>query len=186
VSEKICGIDEAGRGALAGPLAVAGVILHKDIKGLDDSKKLSPKKREELFEIIKENSSYKIVFTDNETIDKIGLSEAIKRSIKKIQKVLKADLYIMDGKTSFGLENVKAVVKADSFIKEVSAASILAKVSRDKVMDGLDKEYPFYNFKNHKGYGTQEHIEVIKKYGMSRVHRKSFKIKSLKYPSLPL
>jgi len=179
-------MDEAGRGALAGPLAVAGVILHKDIKGLDDSKKLSPKKREELFEIIKENSSYKIVFTDNETIDKIGLSEAIKRSVKEIQKTLKADIYIMDGKTAFGLENVKAVVRADSLVKEVSAASILAKVARDRIMNDLDREYPLYKFKNHKGYGTKEHVELIKKYGMSEVHRKSFRVKSLRYPSLPL
>ncbi len=186
MEKTICGIDEAGRGALAGPLAVAGVVLLKEIDGLDDSKKLSPKKREELFEKIIKNARYEIVFTDNETIDRIGLSKAIKISILKIKEVLKADVYVMDGKTSFGVDGVEAIVKADSLVKEVSAASILAKVSRDRIMKELDDKYPQYLFKEHKGYGTKKHRELIEKYGMSEIHRKSFKIKSLRYPSLPL
>ena len=184
MKESICGIDEAGRGALAGPLAVAGVILQKPIEGLNDSKKLTPKKREELYEQIIKNSKYEIVFTDNFTIDKIGLSLAIKNSILTIQKSLKAQKYIMDGNTNFGLDSVTAVIKADSLIYQVSAASILAKVSRDRYMIKIDNDYPKYLFKKHKGYGTKTHIQMIKEYGLCSLHRKSFKVKSLIQPSL--
>ncbi len=182
--EIVCGIDEAGRGALAGPLAVAGVILQKPIEGLDDSKKLTPQKREKLYDMIIKNAKYEIVFTDNLTLDEIGLSLAIKNSILIIQKKLNAKTYIMDGNTNFGIENIKAIVKADSSVYQVSAASILAKVSRDRYMIEMDKEYPKYSFGRHKGYGTKVHVEKIKKYGLSPLHRKSFKVKSLRQPSL--
>jgi ribonuclease HII len=178
MTNNLCGIDEAGRGPLAGPLVVAGVVLNKDIKGLNDSKKLTPKKREELFDIIKQNSFYHIVFTDNKTLDKIGLSKALKKSILEIMDNLEAKIYLMDGNTSFGIENLKHKIKADATIKEVSASSILAKVSRDRFMCEIASKYPEYNFAQHKGYGTKAHIEAIKKFGYSLLHRISFKLKN--------
>ena len=176
---EICGIDEAGRGPIAGPLVIAGCILLKDIKGLTDSKKLSEKKREELFEIIKENSFYHIVFIDNETIDKKGLSFAIKYGLNEIKEKLKAKKYLFDGNSNFGVKGIETIIKGDLKIKEISAASILAKVSRDRFMIEIDKKYPEYNFKKHKGYITKEHIELIKKFGFCEIHRKSYKLKAL-------
>lgn len=181
---KLCGIDEAGRGPLAGPLVVAGAIITKKIKGLNDSKKLSEKKREELFEQIKANTIHHIVFTDNKTLDNIGISAALKRSIKEIMEQINADRYLMDGNTSFGIQNLEHLIKADASIEEVSAASILAKVSRDRYMYEISHKYPEYKFDKHKGYGTKAHIELIEKYGYSDLHRTSFKIKSLEQPSL--
>ncbi len=175
----LCGIDEAGRGALAGPLVVAGVILREPIDGLDDSKKLTETKREKLFEMIIRNSRYEIVFTDNGTIDDIGLSQAISRSIEQILEVLQPQIAIMDGNTNYGILGVQAVVKADSKVAEVSAASILAKVSRDRHMVEMDRKFPQYGFANHKGYGTKAHIEAIRKYGRCVLHRVSFLVKGL-------
>ncbi|WP_281951919.1 ribonuclease HII [Nitrosophilus kaiyonis] len=175
----ICGIDEAGRGPLAGPLVVAGVILNNDIDNLNDSKKITPKKREELFEKIKKSSKYKIVIIENQEIDSFGLSACINKALKEIISSLKAHKYIFDGNSKFGVEKVEPIIKADSKIKEVMAASILAKVTRDKIMCDLEKKYPNFKFCKHKGYGTKEHIDEIKKYGLTSVHRKSFKPKSL-------
>ena len=179
MNNKLCGIDEAGRGPFAGPMVVAGVILNNDIKELNDSKKLTEKKREKLFDIIKNNSSYHIVFTSNETIDKLGLSLCLKNSIQEIMEHLDTDDFLMDGNTTFGIENLKCLIKADASIKEVSAASILAKVSRDRYMVDIAKDYPNYNFDKHKGYGTKAHIDAIIKFGYCSLHRRSFKIKSL-------
>ena len=176
---KLCGIDEAGRGPLAGPLVVAGVVLCKKIDGLNDSKKLSPKKREELYKLITASSLYKIVFTNNQIIDDIGLSKALKNSIEAIKNQFSSYKILMDGNTNFGVSGVEWMIKADAKIPEVSAASILAKVSRDKYMMKISQEYPQYNFQKHKGYGTKEHIEAIKLYGYSKLHRKSFIIKDL-------
>lgn len=175
----LCGIDEAGRGALAGPLVVAGVVLREKIDGLDDSKKLTEARRELLFAEIVEKSEYEIVFTDNETIDEVGLSIAIADSIERILDKLKPQIAIMDGNTNFGILGVQAVVKADSKVPEVSAASILAKVSRDRYMVELDSRYPIYGFKNHKGYGTKNHIEAIRQNGRSDLHRYTFHIREL-------
>jgi len=175
--KKLCGIDEAGRGAFAGPLVVAGVVLEKDILGLDDSKKLSEKKREALFEEIIQNSKYKIIFVDNNFIDKNGLSLSLKNSITTIKNEFSDCRVLIDGNTNFGVEGVEFLIKADSSIKEVSAASILAKVSRDRYMKNLSNEYDKYEFAKHKGYGTKRHKELIKKYGYSNLHRLSFKIK---------
>jgi len=177
----ICGIDEAGRGPLAGPLVVSGVILKNQIKQLDDSKKLTEKKREALFEQIKENSYYHIVFTDAETIDEKGISACLKNSIKEIMESLKehTNEFLMDGNTSFGITNLSHMIKADAKVKEVSAASILAKVSRDRYMCEISKDYPNYDFEKHKGYGTKAHVEKIKEFGRSKEHRKSFKLKAL-------
>ena len=174
----LCGIDEAGRGCLAGPLVVAGVILLEDIDGIDDSKKLTPKSREQLYEKITQKSRYKIVTTDNKTIDEIGLSKAIKLSLEKIVAGLKATETIFDGNTTFGVENIRSMIKADTKVKEVAAASILAKVTRDRYMINIDREFPQYGFAKHKGYGTKDHIKMIEKYGYSKLHRMSFKIKS--------
>jgi len=175
---KICGIDEAGRGCLAGPLVVAGVILSKDIDGLTDSKKLSEKKRELLYEQIIQNAKYEIVFTDNETIDKIGLSLSIKNSLIKIMEVLKPEYTIFDGNTTFGVLGIEAIIKADQSVAEVSAASILAKVSRDRYIVEQASLYPLYQFEKHKGYGTKLHRELIKEHGYCSLHRQSFKIKN--------
>ena len=177
----LCGIDEAGRGPIAGPLVVAGAVLIDEITGLNDSKQLSEKKREKLFEEIKEKSKYHIVFTDAKTIDEKGLSFCLKNSILEIMEKLKNDSteFLMDGNTTFGINNLTCKVKADATVKEVSAASILAKVSRDRYMDEISSKYPNYDFHKHKGYGTKAHVEAIKLYGRSEEHRVSFRLKAL-------
>ena len=184
MTKKLCGIDEAGRGCLAGPLVVAGVVLKAPVNGLDDSKKLTPKKREELFDHIQKNSLYKIIFTNNQTIDKIGLSSALKNSIEEIKNHFSNYKIMMDGNTNFGVKGVEWMIKADNKVAEVSAASILAKVSRDRYMVKISQKYPEYGFDRHKGYGTKEHIDMIQKYGYTSLHRKSFYIKNLKQGSL--
>jgi ribonuclease HII len=194
---EICGIDEAGRGPIAGPLVVAGckfkwkmdkkwtinsekLDIKKILNEINDSKKLTPKKREELFEIIKEISIYHIVWIDNKTIDKKGLSFAINYALNEIKEKIKADKYLFDGNSNFGVQGIETIIKGDSKIKEIAAASILAKVSRDKYMIEIADKYPEFNFAKHKGYITKEHIEEIKKHGFSNIHRKSYKLKALK------
>lgn len=177
----LCGIDEAGRGPLAGPLVVAGVILNKQIRQLDDSKKLSEQKRELLFEKIINNSSYHIVFTSAKQIDEKGISACLKDSILEIMEKLQNDNieFLMDGNTSFGIDTLQHKIKADATIKEVSAASILAKVSRDRYMYEIAPKYKKYDFQKHKGYGTKAHIEKIKEFGRSDEHRSTFRLKAL-------
>ena len=176
--EKLCGIDEAGRGPFAGPLVVAGVVLKNSIDGLNDSKKLTERKREYLFEEIIKNSIYHIVFIDNKHIDKDGLSICLQNGIKEIMQNIDAKQYLFDGNTTFGIDGLKCKIKADQTVQEVSAASILAKVSRDRYMCKIALKYPQYHFEKHKGYGTKLHKEAIKLYGYTPLHRKSFKIKS--------
>lgn len=176
---SLCGIDEAGRGPLAGPMTVVGVVLTNEIQGLDDSKKLTEKKRELLFDTIKDNSIYHIVITTNKDIDKFGLSKCIQKSIKKIMANIKASSYLMDGNTTFSIKNLECKIKADQTVQEVSAASILAKVTRDRYMKNIASSYPNYNFDKHKGYGTKAHIEAIKQYGFTDLHRTSYKIKGI-------
>jgi len=186
---EICGIDEAGRGPIAGPLVFAGCILSEKckmkseewFKVLTDSKKLSAKKREELFEKIKENSIYHIVFKSNKEIDKKGLSECIKEALIEIKTTLKAKRYLFDGNSNFKVDGIETIIKGDEKIKEISAASILAKVSRDRYMTEIAKKYPEYKFEKHKGYITKEHKALIEKYGFCEIHRKSYKLK----PSTP-
>ncbi len=177
----LCGIDEAGRGPIAGPLVVAGAILEKEIFGLNDSKVLSEKKREKLFEEIIEKSKYHIVFTDAKTIDEKGLSFCLKNSIMEIMENLKnnCNLFLMDGNTTFGISNLTCKIKADATVPQVSAASILAKVSRDRYMLNIAKDFPNYDFHKHKGYGTAAHVEAIKQFGRSSEHRYSFRLKAL-------
>jgi ribonuclease HII len=177
-NKKVCGIDEAGRGAIAGPLVFAGVILKKEIPFLKDSKKLSPKKREALFESIIKNSKYHIVIIDSEEIDEIGLSKSIQKALKSIKEAFKDEdiNFLFDGNSPFGVKEIFTLVKADDKIPEVSAASILAKVTRDKIMVELSKKYLGYGFEKHKGYCTKAHLDSIQELGISKVHRKSFKI----------
>lgn len=180
----LCGIDEAGRGCIAGPLVVAGVVLQKKVSGLGDSKVLSEKKRESLFDIIKENSDYKIIFCDNDMVDEKGLSYCLGYAIKTIKEHFSECDILMDGNSTFGVDGVETMIKADAKVSEVSAASILAKVSRDRYMYSIDEEFKNYSFTKHKGYGTALHVKEISKFGYSKIHRKSFKIKSLREPTL--
>ncbi|HEX5328572.1 ribonuclease HII [Sulfuricurvum sp.] len=179
----LCGIDEAGRGPLAGPLTIAGVILRHPIEGLNDSKKLTEKKREELFEIIIQNSDYHIVRFSAAQIDELGLSACLATGLREIMSALGEADYLYDGNSKFGVSGLRTMVKADATIPEVSAASILAKVTRDREMVELASLYPQYGFEGHKGYGSATHIEAIRLYGHCEIHRKSFKLKSLQ-PSL--
>jgi ribonuclease HII len=180
---KLCGIDEAGRGPLAGPLVMAGVILHNEIAGLNDSKKLSEKKRESLFDLILENSTFYIVRFDAIQIDELGISACLASGLRDIMQNLGEADYLFDGNSTFGVSNLRTLVKADTLIPEVSAASILAKVTRDREMVEIAAIYPNYGFAEHKGYGTASHVQAIRKYGYCDIHRKSFKLKSLQ-PSL--
>ncbi len=175
----LCGIDEAGRGPMAGDLVVAGCILHSSIKGLDDSKKLTPKKRESLFELITQNATYHIVTHSANEIDQKGLSACLKASLEEIKNTLKADTYLFDGNKTFGVNDIETMIKADGKVAEVSAASILAKVTRDHSMIEAATTYPQYEFEKHKGYITKRHVELVKKYGYCDIHRKSYKVKGL-------
>ena len=180
----LCGIDEAGRGCLAGPLVVAGAVLKEPIDGLNDSKQLTPKERERLFEILQSKSDFKIIFFDNQAVDDLGLSVCLKNAIQEIKEHFSCYDILMDGNCTFGVEGVQTMIKADAKIPEVSAASILAKVSRDRYKVSISSQFPEYDFEKHKGYGSALHIERIKIYGYSPIHRKSFKLKSLSQPSL--
>ncbi len=182
--KQLCGIDEAGRGPLAGPLVMAGVILYEPIEGLADSKRLTEKRRAELFETITKDAAYHMVSFDAETIDKIGITSCLVKGLKEIMGTLRCERYLFDGNTAFGISRLECKIKADIEIAEVSAASILAKVTRDNIMTELAKKYPEYGFEKHKGYGTKEHLEAIRIHGYSPLHRKSFRIKSLQQPAL--
>lgn len=171
------GIDEAGRGALAGPMMMAACKLHKKIDGLCDSKKLSQKKREELFDIIILNSDYLILEFSNEKIDNLGLSTCLKEGLLEIKKYFHQDsCFIYDGNTNFGVRDIKTQIKADASVLQVSAASILAKVSRDRAMLKWSQIFPHYEFQKHKAYGTKRHKELITQFGACNLHRKSFKL----------
>lgn len=177
----LCGVDEAGRGPLAGDVFAAAVILPPDcyIEGLNDSKKLSEKKREKLYdEIIKKAVDYCIATATVEEIEKINILNATYLAMTKAVNGLKtkADLVLIDGnKIPPQLEiEAKSIVKGDSTSASIAAASILAKVARDRYMLKIAKEYPQYMFEKHKGYGTKLHYEMIDKYGICKVHRKSY------------
>ncbi|WP_457749299.1 ribonuclease HII [Sulfurimonas sp.] len=176
---SLCGIDEAGRGPLAGDLVMAGCILHVNIDGLNDSKKLTAKKREALYTLIVENSSYHIVKFCAQDIDKQGISSCLKQGLQEIMSRLKADKYLFDGNQSYKIQNLMTMVQADQKVAEVSAASILAKVTHDRDILEMAKKYPEYQFEKHKGYGTKLHVAMIKKYGYCEIHRKTYKIKAL-------
>lgn len=177
----IAGVDEAGRGPLAGPVSVAGVIMPLDdkdiIEGINDSKKLTEKKREKLFDqIIEKAVSYHIEFVDVETIDSINILNATKLGMKKCIEALNPvpDLVLIDAVKLEEKVKTVGIIKGDAQSYNIACASILAKVARDRLMVQLDEIYPEYNFKKHKGYGTKEHIEALKKYGKCDIHRNSF------------
>ena len=169
---------------MAGPLVMAGVVLKKPIDGLNDSKALSEKLRETLYESIVEKSEWHIVVFDAQTIDERGISACLIAGLKEIMATIKAEAYLFDGNTTFGLPGLQCRIKADKDVPEVSAASILAKVARDRIMEKMALKYPAYGFDKHKGYGTKTHIEAIAEHGLSPIHRRSFKIKSLQQPTL--
>ncbi|MDR1285037.1 MAG: ribonuclease HII [Campylobacteraceae bacterium] len=175
----LCGIDEAGRGCLAGPLAVAGCVLQNCIEGVADSKTLTPKKREAIFRQISEKSLYKIILFSHDEVDEKGLSFCLKEAILTIKEYFQECEILMDGNCSFGIKGIKTMIKADAKVSEVSAASILAKVTRDRYMVEMDKLYPQWQFAKHKGYGSALHVEMIKQFGASPIQRKSFRIKAL-------
>ena len=184
----VCGVDEAGRGPLAGPVCAAAVILPKDIQidGLNDSKKISEKKRELLFDIIKEKAiAYCIAFGTLEEIEEFNILNATYFAMNWAIDGLniKANFALIDGnRVPDGIKvPCETVVKGDAKSASIAAASILAKVTRDRMMCNLDEKYDVYNFKKHKGYGTKEHVELIKQYGPSDIHRLSFLTKILKW-----
>lgn len=173
---KLVGIDEAGRGALAGPMMMAACRLRCELPELEDSKKLSEKRREQFYELIIQSSDFLILAFSNEQIDNLGLSLCLKKGLEVIKLHFERSFLLYDGNTNFGVGGIKTLIKADSLVKEVSAASILAKVSRDRVMKELSKDFPHYEFEKHKAYGTKRHKELIAKFGACRIHRKSFKL----------
>lgn len=180
----LCGIDEAGRGCLAGPMVVAGVILSEPIPGLDDSKKLTKQKRETLYEtIIQKAAHYHICIISPEEIDTRGISPTLTGALKEIMKTLPADEFLFDGNSSYGIPGLQHLIKADSQVESVAAASILAKVTKDRELLEAGKDFPHFDFTSHQGYGTQKHIDEIKRFGMTPIHRKSYKLKSLRQPT---
>ena len=182
----ICGVDEAGRGPLCGPVVAAAVILKKDdkIEGVNDSKKLSEKKREKLYdEIIKKAIAVGVGVSDVEVIEDINILNATKKAMcEAISNLkIKPEYVLIDGNQPIDISiPFDTVVKGDLKSESIAAASIIAKVTRDRLLREYDKKYPEYGFAKHKGYGTKAHIEAIKKYGLTPIHRPSFCSKFVK------
>mgnify|MGYP005768591567 CR=1 FL=1 len=179
--EYIAGIDEAGRGPLAGPVVVGVVIMPKDsmIEGVNDSKKVSEKKREKLYdEITSEAIAWGVGIVDQNEIDEINILNATKKAVTMAISSLKVkpDLILVDALTNIDTCGIpyKSIIKGDAKEYSIAAASIIAKVTRDRIMRQWDEVFPEYGFKGHKGYGTKKHIEAIKEYGPCMLHRKTF------------
>jgi ribonuclease HII len=179
--KNICGIDEAGRGPLAGPVVVAGVIMPKDsmIEGVNDSKKVSEKKREKLYDLILDEAiSYSVAIIGQDVIDEINILNATKQGVTKVVEGLevKPDLIVVDALTHIDTKGVpyESIIKGDAKCYNIAAASIIAKVTRDRIMREWNEVYPQYGFSQHKGYGTAKHMEAIKEYGLCPIHRRSF------------
>lgn len=178
--ELVCGIDEAGRGPLAGPVCAAAVILPRELEipGLNDSKKLTDKKRRELYDIItSEAVAYGIAMASEQEIDEINILQATFLAMERAAAQLNVtpDLALVDGNREPKLPMpVKTVIKGDSRSASIAAASILAKVTRDRLMEELDETYPAYGFAVHKGYGTKRHYEALQEHGPSPIHRMTF------------
>lgn len=181
----VVGIDEAGRGPLAGAVAVGAVAVNlksqksnlKILKGIKDSKKLNAKQREEWYKILKKNFECHCIFISHKTIDKINIHRATLLGVEKVLKKFKKkpDLILLDGSLHAPKNyKQKTIIKGDEKIPLISAASIIAKVSRDRKMIGLHKKFPKYSFDKHKGYGTKLHYKKIKKHGLSKIHRRTF------------
>ena len=179
--QYVCGIDEAGRGPLAGPVVVASVMLPKDsmIEGVNDSKKISESKREKLYDVIlQEAISYGIGIIYQDEIDEINILQATKKGLHEAvaNMEIKPNVILVDALTGIDTLGIpyKSIIKGDAKSYSIGAASIIAKVTRDRIMREWDKVYPEYGFAGHKGYGTAKHIEAIKKYGLTPIHRKTF------------
>lgn len=179
--KKICGIDEAGRGPLAGPVVIAGVIMPEDsiIEGVNDSKKVSEKKREKLYDLILEEAiSYSVAIIGQDIIDDINILNATKQGVTQVVEGLdiKPDLIIVDALTHINTKGIpyESIIKGDAKCYNIAAASIIAKVTRDRIMRQWDEIYPQYGFIAHKGYGTARHIAAIKECGLCPIHRRSF------------
>lgn len=179
--DSICGIDEAGRGPLAGPVVVAGVIMPRDsmIEGVNDSKKVSEKKREKLYDIILEEAiSYSVAIIGQDIIDKINILNATKQGVTEVVDGLdiKPDLILVDALEHINTRGIpyEPIIKGDAKCYNIAAASIIAKVTRDRIMREWDEIYPQYGFINHKGYGTAKHMAAIREYGLCPIHRRSF------------
>lgn len=176
----IAGIDEAGRGPLAGPVVAASVILPENvfIPGLDDSKKLAPEKRDQLYDVISEKAiALSTGIVDVEVIDSINILNATKMAMETaVRKLAPKPEYILIDAVELPQFSIKqkAIIKGDSKSISIAAASIIAKVTRDRILDKLHNEYPDYGFVHHKGYGTKQHVDAIKKYGVCPIHRMSF------------
>ena len=175
----ICGVDEVVRGPLCGPVCTCAVImdLNKIVEGVTDSKKISEKKRESLFDEIKENAvSYSIALMDNHKIDELNILNATKECMKHaiLSLDVEPDIVLIDALTLDIPYNQKSIIKGDLYSYSIGAASILAKVTRDRLMVEYDKIYPGYDLASNKGYGTKKHIEAIKQNGITEIHRKSF------------
>ena len=179
--QYICGIDEAGRGPLAGPVVIASVIMPNDsmIEGVNDSKKVSEKKREKLYEqILEEAISYGVAIIGQDEIDEINILNATKKgltvSLQELSK--KPDLILVDALNGIDTLGIPyhSIIKGDAKCYSIAAASIIAKVTRDRIMREWDKVYPEYGFEKHKGYGTATHIAAIREHGLCSIHRKSF------------
>jgi len=176
----LCGVDEAGRGPLAGPVCAAACILPRglEIEGLNDSKKLTEKRRDALYDVITEKAvAYGIAFATVEEIEELNILGATYLAMNRAigQLSVKPELALIDGNRNAGIEvPSQTVVKGDSKCADIAAASILAKVTRDRYMLELDKEYPMYGFGKHKGYGTKDHYAAIREHGMCPAHRPSF------------
>lgn len=177
----IAGVDEVGRGPLAGPVCAAAVILPKGliIDGVDDSKKISEKKRELLYDVIIEKAAaYSVAFVDAEVIDEINIRRATHLAMQKAVDGLKIrpDFLLVDGNDRIDFDGAAAeyVIKGDSKFECIAAASIVAKVTRDRYMRELDEVYPGYGFAKNKGYGTKEHSLAIRELGLTEIHRKTF------------
>ena len=183
---SVCGVDEAGRGPLAGPVCAAAVILPENtvIEGVNDSKKLSEKKREALFDVIKSTAlSYSIAYASVEEIESLNILNATMLAMKRAVEGLnvKADYAMIDGNRMPDLSiDGECIVKGDAKSMSIACASILAKVSRDRLLYEYAKEYPQYQFEKHKGYGTKAHVEALKEFGPCPYHRMSFLGKILK------
>ena len=178
--QMICGIDEAGRGPLAGPVAAAAVILpeHCVIEGLNDSKKLTEKKREALYDVIcREAIAYAVAMVDHRVIDEINILEATYVAMRQAVENLsvQADYALVDGNRSKGLPiPFSCVVGGDAISPSIAAASVLAKVTRDRYMLEMDERYPAYGFAKHKGYGSKAHYAALLEYGACPIHRQTF------------
>ncbi len=179
MSEQIIvGIDEAGRGPLAGPVVAAAVILPFEVEGLDDSKKLSPKKREKLFQQIMDVGQVGVGIASVEEIDKINILQATMLAMQRAYNNLNlmADLVLIDGNKApkLNCREVKTIIGGDASMPIISAASIIAKVTRDRIMEKLDQEFPKYLWNKNSGYGTKAHLAAINEFGITKHHRLSF------------